>query len=919
MSHQPRLIQEAPAAYTLPEADKEAYRQRLRQYLQDPTFRQIEGFPIGADEDILALSDPPYYTACPNPFLAEIVAQWQQERARMRQELGLDGGEGQTDSLPYQREPFAADVSEGKNDPIYNAHSYHTKVPHKAIMRYILHYTDPGDIVFDGFCGTGMTGVAAQLCGDRRAVEELGYYVDAQGYIYDKPVGQAVSLTGQANSLPYGAISRLGARKAVLNDLSPAATFIAYNYNTPVDAAAFELEAKRILREVEKELGWMYETWHPHCDDPDRVKARLNYMVWSELFACPHCGHEVVYYDAAVDKETFRVNALFRCPHCQAELDKKSLDRVWETYYDEALHENRQRVRYVPVLVNYQFGKYRLEKRPDEYDLSLLEKIQTASIMNWYPIHEMPDGERKGKDGYHLKGITHLHDFYFRRPLALYARMWQKVKPGVGNGADSFLRFFVQGNCLGLIKMNRYQPIQFGRKGGSQVNRYFSGTLFVGSLISEVSPSYSMTNKLKRLSRLQMPGKKGNAAITCQSTTFIPSVAANSIDYVFVDPPFGNNLHYSELNFFWEAWLRILTQRGPEAVMDKGRNRTLPDYQALMVQAFTELYRVLKPGRWMTVEFHNSQNSVWNAIQEAILRAGFMIADVSTLDKKQETYKQSIQNLVKADLVISAYKPTTQFEERFLQEAGTLEGAWNFVRQHLAKLPVVVEQDGILKAINERQDYLLYDRMVAFHIQRGRSVPISAPEFYTGLRRLFPKRNRMFFLPDQVPQYDRALLRVKQVAQLSLFVSDEKSALQWLRQQLDPETNGQPQSYQQIQPQFLKQLHQAPHEAMPELSVMLEENFLQDETGRWYVPDPNKESDLQKLRQKALLREFRGYVAGSGRLRHFRTEAVRAGFAAAYQEKDYATIIEVGNRLPERVLQEDLNLLMYYDNASLRA
>src|SRR5207247_10883824 len=78
----------------------------------------------------------------------------------------------------YTREPFAADVAEGKNDPIYNAHSYHTKVPHKAIMRYILHYTEPGQVVFDGFCGTGMTGVAAQLCGDRAAIESLGYKVE---------------------------------------------------------------------------------------------------------------------------------------------------------------------------------------------------------------------------------------------------------------------------------------------------------------------------------------------------------------------------------------------------------------------------------------------------------------------------------------------------------------------------------------------------------------------------------------------------------------------------------------------------------------------------------------------------------------------------------------------------------------------
>ncbi|GAG45364.1 unnamed protein product, partial [marine sediment metagenome] len=115
---------------------------------------------------ILALSDPPYYTACPNPFLPEILERWQAERAQLRADLGLpddsaDNGKSPISNLQsptsnlhsqpvYHREPFASDVSEGKNNPIYNAHSYHTKVPHKAVMRYILHYTDPGDIVFDG-------------------------------------------------------------------------------------------------------------------------------------------------------------------------------------------------------------------------------------------------------------------------------------------------------------------------------------------------------------------------------------------------------------------------------------------------------------------------------------------------------------------------------------------------------------------------------------------------------------------------------------------------------------------------------------------------------------------------------------------------------------------------------------------------
>ena len=89
-THQPHLISEPESEYPLtPEeqAEKEAYLERLREYLQDPEFRQIPGFPLGEDEDILALSDPPYYTACPNPFLPEIIEQWQDERAELRREL----------------------------------------------------------------------------------------------------------------------------------------------------------------------------------------------------------------------------------------------------------------------------------------------------------------------------------------------------------------------------------------------------------------------------------------------------------------------------------------------------------------------------------------------------------------------------------------------------------------------------------------------------------------------------------------------------------------------------------------------------------------------------------------------------------------------------------------------------------------
>jgi hypothetical protein len=915
MSQQPHLPHIDDAAddgpvtclgLTFPDdAARRAYfGERLAEHLQDPAFRQIEGFPMGADEEILALSDPPYYTACPNPFLAEIIAQWQQEREETRGRLGLpaDGENG-----AYQREPFAADVSEGKNDPIYNAHSYHTKVPHKAIMRYILHYTDPGDIVFDGFCGTGMTGVAAQLCGDRKAVESLGYHVDPDGLIYDRPPLPPSSFSVPPSSFP---ISRLGARKAVLNDLSPAATFIAYNYNTPVDAAAFETEARRILAEVEAELGWMYETWHPHCDHPQRVKARTIYTVWSDVFICPYCTSEIVYYDVAMDQGG-QVQEQFLCPQCSTQLSKRNLEHAVVAVIDPLLQQPLSQNKQTPVLISYSVGKRRYTKRPDDEDLQLIEKIVAEfstghlTVSQTFPMM-LQGGENWGeiwRSGYH-KGITHSHHFYTLRNYCVLSRLWQSSR-------NSLFRWSITAI---LNYVNKKQSFTGGGGG-------MPGVLYIASLVQEKNVFDVLARKIGSLQKSDAERRviNGGAAITTQSATSESPLLAESVDYIFVDPPFGGNIMYSEASFLWESWLRIFTQNRTEAIVSTKQHKSLQDYLHLMGRSFSSFHHCLKPGRWMTVEFHNSQNSIWNAIHEGILRAGFVIADVRTLDKQQASFKQVTSGgAVKQDLIISAYKPATTFERQFAAEAGTPAGAWDFVRQHLAQLPAVVLSDGALETIAERQDYLLFDRMVAFHIQRGATVPLSAAEFYAGLRSRFVERDGMFFLPDQVPAYDQARLQAGQVAQLTLFVNDEKSSLQWLRQQLDPALGGRPQTYQDLQPQFLRQLRQARHEELPELTVLLEQNFLQDGQGRWYVPDPHKASDLEALRHRALLREFRSTLDGKKRLKQFRTEAIRAGFAQAWRERDFAVIVAVAERLPEQVLQEDAELLMYYDNASLR-
>ena len=146
-----------------------------------------------------------------------------------------------------------------------------------------------------------------------------------------------------------------------------------------------------------------------------------------------------------------------------------------------------------------------------------------------------------------------------------------------------------------------------------------------------------------------------------------------------------------------------------------------------------------------------------------------------------------------------------------------------------------------------------------------------------------------------------------------MFVTNEKTAISWLYQQLSEE-NGGPKTYADIQPKFMQEVKKIDkYEAMPELQVILEENFLQDEKGRWYIPDITKEGDVAKLREKNLLKEFEGYLASKGKLKQFRSEAIRVGFAKLWKEKNYQAIVDMAERLPEATVQEDPNILMYYD------
>ena len=246
------------------------YKKDLKK--QIPGLKRLDGFPIGNDDDILDLSNPPYYTACPNPYIYDFISEY--------------GKSFQEESDNYHCKPYIEDVTEGKNDSFYLAHTYHTKVPPQAIVKYINHYTEKGDIVGDFFCGSGMTGVAAQISG----------------------------------------------RKAIISDLSPIATYISRCFNSSYDQLDFLNIAKKILANVDDELNHLYETSHK-----ENKGGRINYVVWSEVLISPYANQEFIYYDVAYSEEEGELLEEFNCPFTNALLSKKECLKVKETFYDEIL------------------------------------------------------------------------------------------------------------------------------------------------------------------------------------------------------------------------------------------------------------------------------------------------------------------------------------------------------------------------------------------------------------------------------------------------------------------------------------------------------------------------------------------------------------------------------------------------------
>lgn len=854
------------------EERREYYRKELRKKL--PELKKIDGFPIGEDDDIIDLSDPPYYTACPNPWLNDFIEEWEKQKNDIP---------GRVKNFKVN-EPYASDVREGKNNPFYIAHSYHTKVPHPAIMRFILHYTQPGDIIFDGFSGTGMTGIAAEACSDPDNSTKKILENEWKNIFSSKP--------------------KWGFRNAIQSDISTISSFIGYNYSTSIEINNFVNEATKIYDILLNKFSWAYKTKHKN-----NALCNVNYYIWSEMQLCNNCGIEFSYWDVANNFDKNIVLDSYNCPSCNYLIDKRTSKKSFKTLFDFTTKKSYKALKLEPVIINYTYDGKRYEKKVDEYDLKVQKKIEEYEIKKWFPINEIKSGDKTG-DPFRL-GITKPYQFYTKRNLIILSEFYDLIHNLTEDTRlKNFLMVWFTSCQSRLHQMNRYS-VKHGRHVGPMAN-----TLYVSATPTEISPFYFIKTKIKD-NTLKIPNLK--SVINQVRSAVITGIKDNTVDYIFTDPPFGSNIMYSELNIINESWLKILTNNKTEVIENKTQGKQLYDYYELLLSSFKEYFRILKPEKWMTVEFSNTSASVWNTIQNAIQKSGFIISTVFALNKGRGGLQAIIgPTAVNQDLIISCYKPSQFFEQKFKNNSSKI-GVWDFVNNHLLHLPIHMKNEGCTTALIERSSKILFDRLITFYIMRGLSIPIDAKDFQEGLKQKFFERDGMYFTNEQANEYDEKKSKSPKFIQLSLLVTTESEGVEFLRQELKI-----PQTYQDLHTKWMQSITAVRKgDILPELRDILDQNFIQDKTGKWHVPDLNEIKDREALRNKVLMKEFNNYMAElshpkAKKFKEVRVEALREGFKKCWEKKDFKTIVSLSEKIPQNILLEDEKLLMFYDIAKNR-
>lgn len=503
-----------------------------------------------------------------------------------------------------------------RTDAIYNCHAYLTKVPVEGIKPFVEVLTTPGETVLDMFAGSGMTGVAATSLG----------------------------------------------RQALLSDISVLGQHIGRGYLTSAGPSDVRRSAKSVVNQAKAAIGDLYRTNRIS----DGTKAEVIRTIWSFVYLCPKCGERMVYFEH-VDADGRPPD---HCPKCSGPFARRS----WSRSEDEP----------VRVVVDGEDGK-QIEQAIQRVDLQRIERARKDPRQAEIPsLTISPDREMFSRSGLARAGVSETKQFFSPRNALALLELWKAIGQLPAEQIRQKLRFAFTA-CLARAS-RRYQwgpkrPLNAQNQTYYVAPIYFEWNVFelferkVEAVIRSDELIFANTPLL-----VANPSKRSQYELA--SADRLTHVPDESVAYVFTDPPFGSNIFYADMNLFHEAWLGTATDDEHEAVMHttgKKKKDTADRYETLLRGAFSEAYRVLRPGRFMSVVFGNSSGGVWSLVQRALRDTGFTDPlHAAILDKGQRSVKglnSGSEGVVTLDLVLTVQKPERRTAVRRLGSSPAAMGA----------------------------------------------------------------------------------------------------------------------------------------------------------------------------------------------------------------------------------------------------
>ena len=520
--------------------------------------------------------------------------------------------------------------------PIYKMHKYFARRPQNIFSRLVDNYSQTGDVIFDPFCGGGVTMVEGAALG----------------------------------------------RHVIASDINPLAAFVTKCEASVVDVEVYLKAIEEILKEVRDFATPLFLT-------ENRDTGELLPVRWYEhayIVECPNCHKETdLSNDNKLKEGEKAVNGFYVCTHCGAKIPAVSTSHIGAKLltvtYKTTTRETQRTV--APNSADYEVQK--------KAEALYHEKIDYEG---WFiPDITIPQyWDRQQEDCLIRKGFLEFKDFFTHRSLLVMSYFLRQVKARKHTVSDDLYNLLLLTFSATLRYTNNMtistSMWQDGRPVAWAKHAYWMSYQFV-----EVNPVEYVEKRIAAIKAALIFQKEKFPIAPCfvkefselntkpvgclllnQDSSSVPIPDA-SVDLVLTDPPYGGNVQYGELSAFWLAWIydelnvpkEYITDLAGEILVqrkNKVKAKTYESYYEGLKRVYSECYRVLKPGQPLVFTFNSKDAKVWLAVLKAVIDSGFILEPEGVIYQSPiEIYKNTAHTMaagtVHGDFIYTFVKPIT--------------------------------------------------------------------------------------------------------------------------------------------------------------------------------------------------------------------------------------------------------------------